>query len=385
MVRNNSVSRSSGISTEAFYGTAPMSSSKTRLLLDLVKKHSKKKKKKKRSRKFPHLLLGKSSGLKINSDDPKLMFHQVKVELEKLPMLKEAEDRFARINVSPPKKKRAMDDDNDDDDGDNNSSSCWFAKRSKIDLAAQAVNNSSLFGNKDVKLIRPAVLTVKEEADDDGSSSSSKFSPKKTLNDGAAAAFLPLNTTKVIQNSSSSSSGYLFGGGDDFEQVPDDEIIIDDDDDDDLDDDEDEDDDDDVEVIGVLENKGRKKEGFEAEVDLAPPILSPVHIKQEDSSSSAAVQESSSSSSCPPPPPTSTPPPPTIPILMRFKKEEPKEQQQIRFPLQPGNRGCSMIECKWTDCQMSFTTHGKLSDHLRVREKGKISKLLPLNCVCTVQ
>ena len=38
--------------------------------------------------------------------------------------------------------------------------------------------------------------------------------------------------------------------------------------------------------------------------------------------------------------------------------------QKIRFPATQGPN--NMIECKWTDCQMSFTTYGRLSDHLKV-------------------
>ena len=39
--------------------------------------------------------------------------------------------------------------------------------------------------------------------------------------------------------------------------------------------------------------------------------------------------------------------------------------QKIRFPAIQGPN--NMIECKWSNCQMSFTTYGRLSDHLKVR------------------
>ena len=39
--------------------------------------------------------------------------------------------------------------------------------------------------------------------------------------------------------------------------------------------------------------------------------------------------------------------------------------QKIRFPATQGPN--NMIECKWSNCQMSFTTYGRLSDHLKVR------------------
>ena len=38
--------------------------------------------------------------------------------------------------------------------------------------------------------------------------------------------------------------------------------------------------------------------------------------------------------------------------------------KKIRFPAMQGPT--NMIECKWLDCQMSFTTYGRLSDHLKV-------------------
>ena len=39
--------------------------------------------------------------------------------------------------------------------------------------------------------------------------------------------------------------------------------------------------------------------------------------------------------------------------------------KKIRFPAMQGPT--NMIECKWLECQMSFTTYGRLSDHLKVK------------------
>lgn len=274
------------------------------------------------------------SSLNLNCD-PKIMFQQVKVKLEKLP-LKEVmaanEAKFSKINVSPPRKRTAKRKTSDD----------WFAaKRSRKNLSLKSSDAPCSSSSDSPRLIRPAILTVAETAQKE----LSKFSPCKKTED-AATAFLPL---------SASASSYLFGGGsDDFERVPDDEIIIDDDEDDD--DEDDSEDDDDIEVLSVLEKVSNReeeeKEGYEAEAPVLSPIQ-PLEIKEEERS---AVEESSSSSV-----------PPTIPLLARLKKEETQAaENKIRFPAPCGNG--NMIECKWTNCQMNFTTYGKLSDHLRVRK-----------------
>ena len=51
--------------------------------------------------------------------------------------------------------------------------------------------------------------------------------------------------------------------------------------------------------------------------------------------------------------------------LASVKNREVDPKQKIRFPAVQGPT--NMIECKWLDCQMSFTTYGRLSDHLKVR------------------
>ena len=47
--------------------------------------------------------------------------------------------------------------------------------------------------------------------------------------------------------------------------------------------------------------------------------------------------------------------------------------KKIRFPAAQGPN--NMIECKWLDCEMSFTTYGRLSDHLKVRYLSAIIRI----------
>ena len=260
--------------------------------------------------------------------DPKIMLLQeVKVKLERLP-LKEAMDGFSRIKVSPPRKRKS------EEKGD--SGGGWFAKRSKADKGGGA-NLDVYFGNP--RLIRPPILNV-----------NSKVAAK------SSGPFLPQPPT----------SGYLFGG-DEFERVS---PVVTDSEEEVTDSDTDTD----IEVIEV--KKKEEKDGFEAAAAVSPII------KIEDEISAAdpvivdpVIQKDpvilKPTPEVPPPvkEPTVLPEPfsGTIPLLMRMKKEtlEKADPAKIRFPA-PSSGNRSMIECKWTDCQMSFTTHGKLSDHLRV-------------------
>ena len=63
---------------------------------------------------------------------------------------------------------------------------------------------------------------------------------------------------------------------------------------------------------------------------------------------------------------------PTIDILRRSSASAAEQQPptKLRFPnLRPGGADNSLIACKWQNCQMKFTSYGKLSDHLKVRIK----------------
>ncbi len=253
---------------------------------------------------------------KSSKVDPRMMFREVKVKLEKLP-LREAmavnEDLFAKIKVSPPRKRPAPAE-----------KTTWFSKKSRMgprDLSPAGTG----------RLIRPPILNVTQRTQISNlTAADSKFSPSKD----PIKTFVPLSKS-------------LFDGTDDFEKVPDDEVIIDDEEDDEEDEEEDEDE---IEILDEVEKKeeilevDEEKEGFE-------PVIDP---KAED------LNEDSRASSLAPA---------TIPLLARLKKEEPADAGKIRFPVNPGNRNGSMIECRWTGCQMEFNTYGKLSDHLRVSSK----------------
>ena len=276
----------------------------------------------------------KTKKRKAASDlDPKMaLLQEVKVKLERLP-LKEAMDGFSRIKVSPPRKRRGSGQREDANGG-------WFAKRAKTDKGGS--NLDLYFGNP--KLIRPPILNVKAK-DNDPEAKSRPFLPQP-----------PPPPSK--------GSSYLFGGSgddDEFERVPDDEVIVTDD----TDTEDDTEEDDDIEVIEV-----KKKEGFEASA-----AISPADIKREDDRKDDVVEieeapvvvEKPALPAVPEHVPTST-----IPLLMRLKKEATTaaatDPAKIRFPAPASSGNRNMIECKWTDCQMSFTTYGKLSDHLRVSQ-----------------
>ena len=284
--------------------------------------------------------------------DPKMaLLQEVKVKLERLP-LKEAMDGFSRIKVSPPRKRRGS--------GQGDSGGGWFAKRAKTENRGS--NLDVYFGNP--KLIRPPILNVKAK-DESGAKHA------------ASPPFLP-------QPPASKTSSYLFGGSgddDEFERVPDDEVIVTDDteDDDEEEEEETEEEDDDIEVIEV---KKRKKEGFEATA-----ALSPADIKREEDrrdggilvEDAEVIKESLAVVPKPAVPAAGTAAvPSTIPLLMRLKKEATalSDPAKIRFPAPASSGNRNMIECKWTDCQMSFTTYGKLSDHLRVSKGRELAHLL---------
>ena len=265
--------------------------------------------------------------------DPKItLLQEVKVKLERLP-LKEAMDGFSRIKVSPPRKRRGS--------GLRDGNGGWFAKRARKDKTGS--NLDLYFGNP--KLIRPPILNVESKAADSA----------------AAQPFLPQPSKR--------SSSYLFGGGDDddeFERVPDDEVIVTDTDDEE--EEEETEDDDDIEVIEVKKQQS-EKEGFEASA-----AISPTDIKREDDRKDEirVIKEAPAIIQKPVPDAVEPVADATIPLLMRLKKEAnaaSTDPAKIRFPAPASSGNRNMIECKWTDCQMSFTTYGKLSDHLRVSQK----------------
>ena len=139
------------------------------------------------------------------------------------------------------------------------------------------------------------------------------------------------------------SSSYLFDGLEDFEQAEEEEII-----------DEDEEegsDDEESPSINLVEDN---KDGYEEQA----PSLSQVdaaivsEIKKEEEKEEKEKQKTEA---LPLPLPTE--------VDNNKKKEDFKTPQKIRFPAQePKN----LIECKWKQCQMVFTTFGSLSDHLKV-------------------
>ena len=297
--------------------------------------------------------------------DPKItLLQEVKVKLERLP-LKEAMDGFSRIKVSPPRKRRGSGE-RRDGSGKGDGNGGWFAKRAKTDKVGS--NLDVYFGNP--KLIRPPILNVKATDDSKANKSAAALQP-----------FLPQQPSK--------RSSYLFGGGDDddeFERVPDDEVIVTDDTDDEEEDETE--DDDDIEVIEV--KKKSPKDGFEASAAISPAV-----IKLEDAISVAAgpvIKAAAPEVQKPVVPIVPDAVPATIPLLMRMKKEASAASAvpaKIRFPA-PSSGNRNMIECKWTDCQMSFTTYGKLSDHLRVRAhlrvrvtKEHMHSLVPKYCYVT--
>ena len=56
-----------------------------------------------------------------------------------------------------------------------------------------------------------------------------------------------------------------------------------------------------------------------------------------------------------------------LPILIKREEEKsaPQENKQFRFPTIQTTSN-NFIECKWDACSASFTTYGRLSDHLKV-------------------
>ena len=288
--------------------------------------------------------------------DPKMaLLQEVKVKLERLP-LKEAMDGFSRIKVSPPRKRRGS----GQGDAGGGSGGGWFAKRAKTEKGGS--NLDVYFGNP--KLIRPPILNVK--AKDESGAKHAAASPP----------FLPQAPPPA-----SKTSSYLFGGSgddDEFERVPDDEVIVTDDteDDDEEEEETEEEEDDDIEVIEV---KKRKKEGFEATAALSPADIKREEDRKDLVEGAEVIKESLAVVQKPAVPaavPEAAVPSSTIPLLMRLKKEataaaaSSSDPAKIRFPAPASSGNRNMIECKWTDCQMSFTTYGKLSDHLRV-SKGR--------------
>lgn len=179
-------------------------------------------------------------------------------------------------------------------------------------------------------LIRPAVLNVTPSKEKD-----STFSPAKGSGGGVEA------DSKVISNPflppTVKSCSYLFGGTDDFERVPDDEIVILDSEDD------------------TEDDEGEEEE--EDETDLIVQVVGNEEAKTAATPIESAIKHE-------------------IPSILwnDFKKagggggKSPEQQtiNKIRFPpANPGNK--NMIECNWAECPDSFTTHGQLSDHLKVK------------------
>lgn len=302
---------------------------------DLNSSSSKKKKKKKTKKNTSHFNNPMTSSTKERAlsrtiiQDPKIMLQQVKVKIEKLPakqitsnmIVSVSEDLSKRVMVSPKRKGEAA------------STDGWFAssKRSRTGSESPPTTPAKTTPPPS-SLIRPAILNVQSPS---SKGVQQKFSSNPKVNSKNNPFLPPIK-----------SSSYLFAGLEDFEQAE--EII-----------------DEEEEVISEEEEDPQinliedNKDGYE---DLAPS-LSQVdesivkEIEKEEEKEQKDVQK---------------------------KEEEKKDdfkappQQRIRFPAQePKN----LIECKWKECQMVFTTFGSLSDHLKVSGAQKKSNLffLPHN------
>ncbi len=318
--------------------------------------------------------------------DPKIMRSRVRVALERLPVkdlttpsmvVSVSEDLFSRVNVSPRRRKKSS-----TDCSRVGNISSWFARKSKVVPSpakrAKPASKSLTMGN----IIRPAVLTVNRSSScharlfpgcQDSAATAKEAAPRpQEAEDVKNNPFLPPVT----------KSSYLFGFNDDFECVPPGELVITD---------EDEDDEDEEDAAAASTSKAASvaasvvpataaaapdeasnpttiKYGSNAESDEKPSAIPALKVEMDSESN---VKEdnanSANSSSLVVPLPRSEQGDLTVDMTsssIKTAKESSVDQTKLRFPNVKGS--ANLIECKWKDCQMKFTTYGKLSDHLKV-------------------
>ena len=273
--------------------------------------------------------------------DPKIMRSQVQVVLERLPLVDDvttvSEKLLNQVRVTPEKVLNSLKRKRDPNDGNSDIGECWFAKRS---FTSQNMKSDSIENGKK-QLIRPSKFSSPEK---DLNTSEPLRGGKFTLTDDSTSSLTSPHNPFLPPLKSS----YLFGFNDDFECVPAEELIVSEEDEDHNVDDHNVDDDAEDSPL-IIDEDSIQNENDAKIVEYASPIT------QQQSSNNDMLKITNDVTEIESNKQMEIMKPPNL-IENQFKK--------IRFPAT--ERRKNMIECKWKNCQMTFTTHGKLSDHLKV-------------------